>query len=646
MILSVSDVPASVAVATPFAGSEERAPEQQKQQQQRLQAQQQQQQHHQTSSSLSLQMLVALASTLFDQTTLEERLARKQQEQQQQSNEMDTEDEREHEQYQNKQPSCLARDATRSKPQTINGAAAGQQQKETSSPSITNKNKINKNNSAITTLQTTNFQCCTRQGFLSRLRSVLDHDPSLSDVLSWMPDGKTFTIVSPRKFAKTGMVYELFGIRKMSSFLRRLNQLGFARVRDPTDPTNLDVFRRPGFVAAASDDNLQTTAAAAGAGATTKEVQCLDSPTSTLQFATTMASTDDETDESASSGSSSFVSVVASGTSSPVSSLSSTSTTATSTLTINNSDSTEASSLSSAPSPWVCSTPEPGDDLSQQPEPSGMGLLLSSVQPSVMGAANSRNYNHPYPITLATMPPSMPASSRGGPVLLRSRRESYDDHSSSVSSPPSVIAAALLHLPPKPVLMSSEAMAKAKTPKTNNRRHSPMLLSPGTLQILELPNLYHVSSESEAEPEKRNEGVDECRQDNDDRMEQQQNVPPNYHPRCHHHSLGMIHTQKFPTLQPHHQREYEYRSLYRAAENEADAVLKGNAMQWFGPGNGITEQPNRIQWNRMRMHSNRTPLEWHKNQYNNGYNTIELNGMYVHRMIQQKRHGDAQSNGI
>jgi len=34
----------------------------------------------------------------------------------------------------------------------------------------------------------------------------------------------------------------------MSSFLRRLNQFGFTRIRDRTDPTNLDIFHRPNFV--------------------------------------------------------------------------------------------------------------------------------------------------------------------------------------------------------------------------------------------------------------------------------------------------------------------------------------------------------------------------------------------------------------
>jgi hypothetical protein len=661
MILSVSDATTSVAVATSFAGSVKRSPEQQKQQQ-----------HEPSStSSLSLQSLVALASTLFDQTTLEEKQARKHLEKQQQSNKMDTDDETKHEKHQNKQQSStLVKGIKRSKPQTTKGTATGQQQRETSSPSVTKNNKT-KNNSAITTPQTTNFQCCTRQGFVSRLRSVLD-DPSFSGVLSWMPDGKAFTIVSSRKFAKTGMVYELFGIRKMSSFLRRLNQLGFARVRDPTDPTNLDVFRKAGFVraAAAASDNLQTTAAATTAGAKTKKAQCLESPTSTLQFAPTMPTTDEETDVSASStGSSSFVSVVAPRTLSPVSSLSSTSTAAS--LTINKSESSDSTEASS---PWIRSTPDPGD-LSQQPEPLGVaGLLRSSAQPSVMGVINHHNYNysHPYPMTLSSMPPSMPASSCGGPVLLRPRGESYDEHSSSVSPPSSAIAAAPLQLPPKPIVPSSETMAKAKTPKTNNRQNSPMLLSTGTLQILEPPNLHHVSSESEpylgtvpplgfvsecvrhimglssseqpampmeAGPEKPNEGADECRQETTDHRMEQQNIPPNFGPPYHQHS---------PILQQqhHHHRDYEYRHLYRAARYEADAALKGNAIQWFGLENERMEHQNRVQWNRMRMQPNGIHLGWHKNQYYNAYNTMERNGMYIHRMIKQKSHGEAQSNGI
>ena len=128
-------------------------------------------------------------------------------------------------------------------------------------------------------------QCCTREGFLSRLRTVLD-DPLMEDVLSWMPDGEAFTIVSPKRFAKKGLVYQLFGIKKMSSFLRRLNQLGFARVRDPTDPTNLDVFRKKGFSAHDDDDGGDHGGAAGNNTTTTKPVEeRTGSPTSTLLFA-------------------------------------------------------------------------------------------------------------------------------------------------------------------------------------------------------------------------------------------------------------------------------------------------------------------------------------------------------------------------
>ena len=107
---------------------------------------------------------------------------------------------------------------------------------------------INTNIANINT--NTNHHCCTREGFLQKLKLVLD-DPleRYSDsLLRWMPNGESFTIVSSRKFAKSGQVFELFGIRKMSSFLRRLNQLDFKRIRDQTDPTNLDIFQRRNFM--------------------------------------------------------------------------------------------------------------------------------------------------------------------------------------------------------------------------------------------------------------------------------------------------------------------------------------------------------------------------------------------------------------
>ncbi|OEU08584.1 hypothetical protein FRACYDRAFT_249478 [Fragilariopsis cylindrus CCMP1102] len=107
---------------------------------------------------------------------------------------------------------------------------------------------INTNIANINT--NTNHHCCTREGFLQKLKLVLD-DPLeryADSLLRWMPNGESFTIVSSRKFAKSGQVFDLFGIRKMSSFLRRLNQLDFKRIRDQTDPTNLDIFQRRNFM--------------------------------------------------------------------------------------------------------------------------------------------------------------------------------------------------------------------------------------------------------------------------------------------------------------------------------------------------------------------------------------------------------------
>lgn len=83
-----------------------------------------------------------------------------------------------------------------------------------------------------------------RRSFLEELKLLLDDD-SYSDVLTWMPDGQAFTLVHPKLFAKDVMP-RILHIRTMSSFLRKLNQLGFARMLCKKT-MNLDIFHRPGF---------------------------------------------------------------------------------------------------------------------------------------------------------------------------------------------------------------------------------------------------------------------------------------------------------------------------------------------------------------------------------------------------------------
>jgi hypothetical protein len=75
--------------------------------------------------------------------------------------------------------------------------------------------------------------------------TVLD-DESYSDVLVWMPDGKAFTIINPKKFTMVEMP-KLFNIRNMSSFVRKLTRWGFSRNFDK-ETQNSDIFKHKDFL--------------------------------------------------------------------------------------------------------------------------------------------------------------------------------------------------------------------------------------------------------------------------------------------------------------------------------------------------------------------------------------------------------------
>jgi len=70
------------------------------------------------------------------------------------------------------------------------------------------------------------------------------NDDANSDVLRWMPCGTQFTITNYRKFVSEGRMEQLFHIRHMSSFVRKLNRWGFTR---EFVAGNLDIFRHPSF---------------------------------------------------------------------------------------------------------------------------------------------------------------------------------------------------------------------------------------------------------------------------------------------------------------------------------------------------------------------------------------------------------------
>jgi hypothetical protein len=93
---------------------------------------------------------------------------------------------------------------------------------------------------------------CSSQGppmdkkltFSEQLMALLD-DETYSDVLTWMPGGKAFTIVNPKKFTLVEMP-KLFNIRNMSSFVRKLTRWGFSRVHEK-ETMNSDIFKHKEF---------------------------------------------------------------------------------------------------------------------------------------------------------------------------------------------------------------------------------------------------------------------------------------------------------------------------------------------------------------------------------------------------------------
>lgn len=126
--------------------------------------------------------------------------------------------------------------------------------------------------------------------FLQKLRKILDDDTI--DVLQWMPDGKSFHIVHPKQFKS--QLRGLFQLQTMSSFLRRLNQLGFTRIHDKVT-MNLDIFQHPKF----TRDDDTTTAVIVPSKASTKS----SSKTTSTKIVTTALSSFSITSRSTSSGS-------------------------------------------------------------------------------------------------------------------------------------------------------------------------------------------------------------------------------------------------------------------------------------------------------------------------------------------------------
>ena len=83
-----------------------------------------------------------------------------------------------------------------------------------------------------------------KQTFAEFLMTILE-DPRYEDALTWMPDGKAFTIKNHKMF-KRELMPKLFNIRNMSSFVRKLGRWGFSRVHEKVTG-NSDIFKHPDF---------------------------------------------------------------------------------------------------------------------------------------------------------------------------------------------------------------------------------------------------------------------------------------------------------------------------------------------------------------------------------------------------------------
>lgn len=82
------------------------------------------------------------------------------------------------------------------------------------------------------------------KSFVELLMDLLDDDTN-SNVVAWMPDGKSFTLVNPKHFVSVEMP-KIFEIKNMSSFVRKLTRWGFTRGFDKST-MNSDIFQHKDF---------------------------------------------------------------------------------------------------------------------------------------------------------------------------------------------------------------------------------------------------------------------------------------------------------------------------------------------------------------------------------------------------------------
>lgn len=86
-------------------------------------------------------------------------------------------------------------------------------------------------------------KCMEKLSFAEQLMTVIDDESH--PFLTWMPDGKSFTIKNPKLFTAE-LMPKLFNIRNMSSFVRKLSRWGFQRYHEK-ETMNSDLFRHKEF---------------------------------------------------------------------------------------------------------------------------------------------------------------------------------------------------------------------------------------------------------------------------------------------------------------------------------------------------------------------------------------------------------------
>jgi hypothetical protein len=124
-----------------------------------------------------------------------------------------------------------AHPTTSSADQAASNADAPEDQDRTSSPS----NPENRDASPLLD---------KKLSFAEQLMAMLDDEVN-SGVIAWMPEGKAFTIINPKRFTKVEMP-KIFNIRNMSSFVRKLTRWGFHRKYEK-ETMNSDIFKHKEF---------------------------------------------------------------------------------------------------------------------------------------------------------------------------------------------------------------------------------------------------------------------------------------------------------------------------------------------------------------------------------------------------------------